>query len=236
MKLFRKSCSLKDCGFFIGFTDWHSHLLPGVDDGVQTMEESLQILSDYEALGVSEIWLTPHIMEDIPNTTSYLRKRFAELNSLYKGKVRLRLGAENMLDNLFEERFAKNDLLPIGERGDHLLVETSYFNPPMDLYGMLAMIMKKGFYPVLAHPERYGYMTEKNYCELKTMGVKLQLNIFSLTGAYGAEARKKAEWMLKNSLYDLMGSDIHHLSYWKRDIVKKTILKIHLSNLKDKSY
>lgn len=229
MKLFRKSCSLKDCGFFIGFTDWHSHLLPGVDDGVQTMEESLQILSDYEALGVSEIWLTPHIMEDIPNTTSYLRKRFAELNSLYKGKVRLRLGAENMLDNLFEERLAKNDLLPIGERGDHLLVETSYFNPPMDLYGMLAMIMKKGFYPVLAHPERYGYMTEKNYYELKTMGVKLQMNIFSLMGAYGVIVQHKCRMLLAAKMYDFVGTDIHNIEMFMRFT---TIPKNHASEYK----
>ena len=73
MWLFKKKIRLKDSGFFQGFIDWHCHLLPGVDDGVQTMEESLQILSFYEQLGVSEVWLTPHIMEDIPNTTEGLK-------------------------------------------------------------------------------------------------------------------------------------------------------------------
>ena len=69
---FRKKQTLEESGFFRGFTDWHCHILPGVDDGVLTMDESLQILAEYERLGVKEVWLTPHIMEDIPNTTEKL--------------------------------------------------------------------------------------------------------------------------------------------------------------------
>ena len=83
-----------------GFIDWHSHILPGVDDGVQTMEDSLAILRRYEELGVAEVWLTPHIMEDIPNTTDELRQRFAELQSAYTGHVQLHLGVENMLESI----------------------------------------------------------------------------------------------------------------------------------------
>ena len=112
---FRKRISLQDSGIFSGFTDWHSHILPGVDDGVRTMGESLEILRLYEKLGVRSVWLTPHIMEDIPNTTAHLRKRFAELQASYSGSVELHLAAENMLDGLFEERLEKNDLLPLGE-------------------------------------------------------------------------------------------------------------------------
>lgn len=81
---FRKRISLADSGIFREFTDWHCHLLPGVDDGVQTMEESLQILSLYEQLGVKDVWLTPHIMEDMPNTTSVLKARFEELKLFIK--------------------------------------------------------------------------------------------------------------------------------------------------------
>ena len=92
----------------IGFTDYHSHILPGVDDGVQTMDESLEILRLYEEQGIKSVWLTPHIMEDIPNTTAHLRDRFAELQAAYTGGVQLHLAAENMLDNLFEERLGEN--------------------------------------------------------------------------------------------------------------------------------
>ena len=141
---FSKKQTLAESGFFKGFTDWHCHILPGVDDGVQTMDEALAILAEYERLGIEEVWLTPHIMEDIPNTTAHLRHRFAELQAAYTGNVALHLAAENMLDPLFEQRLAAGDLLPLGPDGNRLLVETSYFNPPVDLYGMLERIKSAG--------------------------------------------------------------------------------------------
>lgn len=208
---FRKRRTLAEAGFFRGFTDWHSHILPGVDDGVRTMREALELLRRYEELGVKSVWLTPHIMEDIPNETAFLRERFAELRRSYSGAVELHLAAENMLDALFEERLAKNDLLPIGDRGDHLLVETSYFNPPMDLRGMLERIKAKGYHPLLAHPERYVYMSDRDYRNLKAAGVKFQLNIPSLAGLYGTTVEAKAETLLTNAMYDLEGSDTHAL-------------------------
>lgn len=206
---FSKHVSWRESGVFQGFTDWHSHLLPGVDDGVRTLQESLDILRTYEALGVRTVWLTPHIMEDIPNTTDALRARFAALRSAYQGSIDLHLAAENMLDSLFLERLAQRDLLPLGEQGDHLLVETSYFNPPMGLTHILQQIKDKGYHPVLAHPERYVYMGEENYRQLKAMGIKFQLNLFSLGGGYGKTARKKAKQMLKQGMYDVVGSDLH---------------------------
>ncbi len=224
MWFFRKHTSLADSGIFRGFTDWHCHLLPGVDDGARTMEESLQILSLYEKLGVNEVWLTPHIMEDMPNTTSALKARFEELEAAYQGNIVLHLASENMLDNLFEERLAKNDLLPLGKDGKHLLVETSYFNPPMGLSNILLRVKSKGYYPALAHPERYNYMDESNYRQLKGLNVKFQLNLFSLAGAYGAGVRKKAGWLMKNGFYDLAGSDMHGLAILEDDLYKKRIL------------
>lgn len=206
---FSRRIPLRDSGIFNGFTDWHSHILPGVDDGVRTMEESLEILRLYEGLGVKTVWLTPHIMEDIPNTTARLRERFAELQAAYSGPVTLHLAAENMLDNLFEERLERNDLLPIGGNGDHLLVETSYFNPPMGLHDILRRIKAKGYHPVLAHPERYVYMGEPDYRRLKDMGVKFQLNIPSIAGMYGCHIREKALRLLCDNAVDYTGTDIH---------------------------
>lgn len=190
-------------------TDWHSHILPGVDDGVGTMEEALAILAEYERLGIVAVWCTPHIMEDIPNRTAMLRERFAELQEQWKGAVELHLAAENMLDNLFIERLEAGDLLPLGPKGDHLLVETSYFNPPMHLYETLARIQSAGYYPVLAHPERYVYMSDKEYEKLRSTGVKLQLNLLSLTGIYGKTAQQKARELRKKEMYEFAGSDLH---------------------------
>jgi len=95
---FRKKHSLADSGIFAGFTDWHSHILPGVDDGVQTMDEALDILVLYEKIGIKAVWFTPHIKEDVPNKTAHLKERFAELQAVYEGSVRLHLAAEYMLD------------------------------------------------------------------------------------------------------------------------------------------
>lgn len=221
---FRKRVSLQDSGIFNGFTDWHCHILPDVDDGVRTMGESLEILHLYEKLGIKSVWLTPHIMEDIPNTTAHLRKRFTELQASYSGTVELHLAAENMLDNLFEERLEKNDLLPLDKNGDHLLVETSYFNPPMDLYGILERIKAKGYYPVLAHPERYVYMEKKDYQMLKKLDIKFQLNLFSLVGTYGRSVQRKAEWLLKNNMIAYRGSDIHHAETFHNLIIRRKII------------
>ena len=206
---FRKRQTLEESGFFRGFTDWHCHILPGVDDGVQTMDETLQILAEYERLGVKEVWLTPHIMEDIPNTTEELKSRFTELKAVYQGSVMLNLASENMLDNLCEERLEKNDLLPIGKDGKHLLVETSYFNPPMGLNNILLRIKAKGYYPILAHPERYLYMNDSDYQRLKSMNIQFQLNQFSLFGLYGKDVQKRSKALQKSKTYDYIGSDLH---------------------------
>jgi tyrosine-protein phosphatase YwqE len=223
----RKQINLKENGFFAGFTDWHSHILPGVDDGVRTMEESLEILRLYEESGMKSVWLTPHIMEDVPNTTAHLRERFSELQQAYTGSVELHLAAENILDNLFEKRLEQGDLLPLGERGDHLLVETSYFTPPMNLYGILERIKSKGYYPVLAHPERYLYMGDGEYRCLKDMGVKFQLNLPSIAGVYGRTVRKKAEELLNKRYYNLSGTDIHRYEMFRKligtDIAKGVV-------------
>ena len=211
MWLFRKKLTLEESGFFRDFTDWHCHILPGVDDGVQSLDEALQILAEYERLGIKKVWLTPHIMEDMPNTTRHLRERFNELKAAYQGNVVLKLASENMLDNLFEERLNKNDLLPIEKDDKHLLVETSYFNPPIGLHNTLLRIKSKGYFPILAHPERYLYMDDNEYKRLKTMGVKFQLNLFSIMGLYGKEVKKKAKSLKSRRMYEYIGTDLHRV-------------------------
>ena len=196
MWLFHKTTVLSRSGLLKGMVDCHSHLLPGVDDGVQSMEESLQILREMEQQGIRRVWLTPHIMEDIPNETLALQRKFRELLQQYRGAVELKLAAEYMLDNLFEERLEKEDLLLLEEGKRFLLVETSYFNPPMDLLSVLQRIQKKGYYPLLAHPERYEYMQKEDYNTLKEEHISFQLNLPSLAGMYGKHVQKKAECMI----------------------------------------
>lgn len=217
---FSKKTRLIDSGMFDGFTDWHSHILPGVDDGIKTIDSSLAVLKRYEEANVKKIWLTPHVMEDYPNTPEELRKRFSELKDAYKGSIELRLAAENMLDSIFGERLEENRFLTIGESGDHLLVETSYFDPPYGMEDMISGAMSKGYNLLLAHPERYRYMDEHDYYKWKQRGLKFQINYISLVGGYGETARKKAEWLLKEGMVDVCGSDIHRLSFFDESVAK----------------
>lgn len=200
-------------GFFEGFTDYHCHILPGVDDGFKTVEDSLAALAEYEKAGVQTVWLTPHVMEDMPNTVEMLQKRFEELKTAYTGPITLNLASENMLDNLFGERLEKGELLPLP--GNSLLVETSYYNPPMDMDGLLNKIQAKGYRIVLAHPERYIYMSDGDYEKYHSEGVRFQLNLGSLIGTYGGSAKAKAEKLLRKRYYSYVGTDLHSMHLWE---------------------
>ena len=217
---------------FKGYVDCHCHILPGVDDGVSSAEDSLKILSAYHDAGVSEVWLTPHVMEDCPNTPDALRERFEYLKALIDEKgvevPSLHLAAENMMDGLFVERLSQADVLTHFPR--HLLVETSYYNPPFDLDDILRRVRSKGYFPILAHPERYLYMGGKDYERLKSDGVKFQLNLSSLVGFYGNTARKKALKLLSQGCYDYTGTDLHRYSmleaYLEAQVDEKVLLKV----------
>ena len=205
--LFGKKYSMLSAALLEGATDAHSHILFGVDDGISALEESLETLRFYEEAGLKTLWLTPHIMEDVPNTTEGLRGRFEELKAAYDGRIKLRLAAEYMLDNLFEERLSSGDLLTHGE--GYVLVETSTWAPPIDLWGILEKIKAAGYRPILAHPERYRYMGMPDYRKLRSLGVVLQLNIPSIVGSYGESVRKKASALLRGGFYSMAGSDCH---------------------------
>ncbi len=214
---FRHKTGLAGSGVLDGMSDCHSHLLPGVDDGVRSLPETLQTLGEMEAQGVAEVWLTPHVMEDVPNTTAGLRERFRRVQAAFRGAVRLRLAAEYMLDGLFVERLEGDDLLPLEKGGRRcLLVETSCFGPPTDLHGLLRRIRLKGYHPLLAHPERYAYMRMPDYEALKADGVLFQMNLPSLAGMYGREAEARAGTLLGRGMYDLAGSDTHSAACFRR--------------------
>lgn len=197
-------------GVLNGATDSHCHILFGVDDGVRTLEEALSVLKYDEEAGITDVWCTPHIMEDTANESSALTARFDELKSHYKGSVNLHLAAEYMLDTVFEQRFRDRDLLTIGE--EKLLVETSTIAPPVNMYDTFREILSAGYRPLLAHPERYRYLNEASYERLIRQGVFFQLNLPSLVGFYGQTAKDKAEWMLSKGFYTQVGSDCHRLS------------------------
>ena len=232
MWLLSNKISVIESGLLEGFRDCHCHLLPGVDDGVQEMDEAMQILEEWDRDGVKEVWMTPHIMEDVPNEAGSLRDKFEDVTAFFIGNIKLHLAAEHMMDGLFVRRLEKNDVMPIGKDRDQLLVETSYYTPPMNMTHIIEQVKARGYEPILAHPERYLYMDKMDYRRWKQRGVLFQLNVPSLVGAYGPEVRRKADWLLKEDMYDYCGTDTHSIDqvrmFLNSEISKKIVKKVKL--------
>lgn len=212
--IFNRKCSVEESGLLGLVEDRHSHILYGVDDGVKTAGESAALLEWLYGLGLKSLWLTPHVMEDIPNTTDALRLRMEELVAAVKPCPELHLAAEYMIDNLFLGRLESGDLLCMED--GQVLVETSTWSSPFDLPDILSRVMSAGYRPVLAHPERYRYMEMEDYGRLAGMGVRLQLNLPSLLGYYGDTVQAKARKLLSDGLYSFVGSDCHGLGILRK--------------------
>jgi tyrosine-protein phosphatase YwqE len=225
----RKKQSFMTSGVLNGATDSHCHILFGVDDGVRTLEEALSVLKYDEEAGITDVWCTPHIMEDSAPETATLKARFEELQQAYDGPVRLHLAAEYMLDTVFEQKFRDRDLLTMDN--DTVLVETSTWTPPVGLYETFREIQSAGYRPLFAHPERYRYLNEPSYERLRKLGIHFQLNLPSLVGFYGDTAQQKAEWLLNQGYYTEIGSDCHrfrliHEQFERKVLSKETIAKL----------
>lgn len=210
---FWRKHKLLESGIFKGATDIHCHVLPGVDDGSPDLNTSLELLEFMaEKIGFGKVWLTPHVMRDLHNTAEKVSAVFSQLKKAYHGPIELALASEYMMDEDFSHRLS-TDPLRLGH--EHLLVETSYMNPPSGLDKILMSVWEAGFRPLIAHPERYMYMGKKDYEHLKEFGFDFQLNIMSLSGYYGPRPKAVGFKLLEAGMYDYVGSDLHHLNVYQ---------------------
>jgi tyrosine-protein phosphatase YwqE len=207
--------------------DMHSHFIPGVDDGAQTMDDSLQLLQKMQALGYKKCITTPHIKMDIyPNSEEKLRRVFDQLQ---EEKVRAGIGievelaAEYYLDDTFAERLKERELLCFGKQR-YVLMEFSFTTPPVFEEDTFKRVLDRGYIPILAHFERYLYFHGKPEVaeKYRKMGVNTQINLLSLTGHYGPDIRKQAERMVDDCLFDFVGTDAHRIQHLQ-------LLEEHLS-------
>jgi tyrosine-protein phosphatase YwqE len=212
----KKSAPIIQINFEDIGVDFHAHWLPGVDDGCQSIEDSIHILSVFKELGYKKVYASPHIMGDkYTNTKSDLQNRFNEfkkLESVQSKDLELGLLAEYLLDEKFEDQLKANDFLTIGN--NYILVETSMNYEFPFVRDYIFELLKLGYKPIIAHPERYRYIyNEKNYIdiyeEMQSWGLEFQLNLFSLVGLFGEAAQKTAESLIDNELYSYVCSDIH---------------------------
>ena len=194
--------------------DIHSHLLPGIDDGAQTFEQTLDLVQALQGFGVSQFVTTPHIMHQVWDNTSesILLLKDQAIIELGKNdkKVPFRAASEYLMDEHFVKLFQTEKLLTL--KDNYVLVEMSYLNAPMQLYNILFDLQVAGYIPVLAHPERYAFYHNNfdEYLKLKRVGCLFQLNLLAVVGYYGEPIAKKAEQLLQKGMYDFVGSDVHH--------------------------
>lgn len=214
LKLFQKN--LPD-GFFQGCTDMHSHILPGVDDGSGSVEDSMKAIRYMEGLGFEKMRLTPHFMETYPdNVKDVIEAKFQAFKREVAGKtgIAFYLAAEHMIDSGFQAH-CENGFLTLND-DDLVLCETSYLMPAPDMSNALYEIMQNGYQPVIAHPERYQYAGKERYERWKDRGYLFQLNLLSLSGAYGGDVCEKALDMLHKGMYDFVGTDLHRVDSFER--------------------
>lgn len=205
--------------------DVHSHFIPGIDDGAQTMEDSVSLIREFYQLGYKKVITTPHILADgYPNTTEIILKGLENVRVALKHEnipVQIEAAAEYYIDFDFGRKIEQEKLLTFGKSapnsisGNYLLFEVSYVNPPDNLEQIIFQLQLKGYKPVLAHPERYLFWAGnfEKYEQLKEKGVLFQLNINSLTGYYSPAARKVAEQLIEKNMIDFLGSDCHHAGH-----------------------
>jgi tyrosine-protein phosphatase YwqE len=223
--IFGKKYSIENSGLLRGMTDIHSHFLYGTDDGMQTKEETFAALDYFEQQGIQCVCFTPHIMENYPeNNSESLKRHFDNFIGEYTGNIDVRLSAEYMIDSRFESHLNNEENKPLTVADEYLLVETSCINPPLNFRKTLQNIKKKGYYIILAHPERYLYTDKNDYKKLTDDGfIFFQLNLLSPTGYYGKQARENAEYLLNNNFYSFTGTDIHNLESHKQAFNLKSL-------------
>ena len=199
---------------FIG-VDMHSHLLPGLDDGVQTMAESLACIKTLQNLGYRKLICTPHVISDMyQNDGKTILPKLKEVKAAWKENnidIAIEAAAEYMVDIEMEKLIPGDD--PLLTFGNNLiLIEMSYVAPSPNSERVIFELRVKGLQPILAHPERYVFYHNdfENYERFMDLGCLLQMNLLSLSGYYGKQIKLVAEKLLKNKMVDLLGTDMHH--------------------------
>jgi protein-tyrosine phosphatase len=197
--------------------EMHCHILPGVDDGLAQPDESLECLRRMAQWGIRQVIATPHISQDLhPNTSDDLRRRADDLRQRIEAEglpITFSVAAEYMLDELFVARLKADDLLSFGAER-YVLIETGWAVLPRQLSHWLFQLQVQGYRPILAHPERYRYFRPRPEAlgQLREQGCLLQLNSMSLVGRYGDEARRTAQYLIRQGWVDMVSSDLHRVA------------------------
>ncbi len=188
--------------------DIHTHLLPLVDDGSVSVENSLQMLKTLYESGVKHVILTPHYRGKYVASKKNLMEKFSEFKNLAQDiPVELYLGQEIFTDKKALDELTRGELLTLNE-SKYVLLEFDFYNK-CDIVESVYVAKIRGFIPIVAHPERYTYLTIDDLVEIKEIGGLVQINADSITKNANKLVKKRAKIMLKNNVVDFIASDSH---------------------------
>jgi len=219
LNIFRNKSNVADhlTDFSKVAVDMHSHLIPDIDDGVKSIEESLQLIRKFKELGYRKLITTPHILVDFyKNTPENIYRGLSEVKEAISKEgidIEIDAAAEYMLDDGFQNKLKAKQLLPVNNK--YVLIELPVFNEPPQLLNMIFDLQIDGYEVILAHAERYIYwLRDMNKFELlKDRNVYFQLNAVSLAGFYPSPVKNLAEKLIDLKMIDFLGSDMHNQTY-----------------------
>lgn len=214
--------------------DFHNHVLPGMDDGAKNMDDSMMMLRYFSELGIKKVIASPHSMADgfVNSTEKILSKRDEVRVEMQKRNIDIQFdaAAEYYMDELFIQKIDKRDLLTVGN--NYVLMELSYLSKPNNTAEVIYQLQVAGYNLILAHPERYPYYYEDSFAhfkDFKNRGVFFQINIGSLAGKYGRDAKYTAEKMINEGMVEFASSDLHTLGQF--DTLRECLKSKHLEKL-----
>ena len=198
--------------------DMHSHLIPGIDDGSKSMDETIGMLTKFENLGFKKVITTPHIMSDYFRNTPEIilggmEKVQAELKRINLN-IEFEAAAEYYYDETLMEKLKnKEKLLTFGD--NYLLFEFSFHSEPSQIDNLIFEMITQNYKSVLAHFERYVFLhgSIDKATEWREKGVNIQLNYNSLTGHYGPEVLKQARKLVDSGQIDFVATDCHRIEH-----------------------
>jgi tyrosine-protein phosphatase YwqE len=197
--------------------DIHSHLIPGIDDGSQTMDQTIAMLAKFQELGYKKVITTPHVMSDsFPNTSENILAGLEDVREEIKKvglTIEIEAAAEYYFDETFVAKIKAKDLLTFGD--NYVLLEFAFHSPPQYIDQMFFELQSRGYRPVVAHFERYMYYLGKidRAIEWRQKGINIQININSLFGHYGPDIKKQAERLIDAGEFDFIGTDCHRIEH-----------------------
>jgi tyrosine-protein phosphatase YwqE len=215
--------------------DLHMHVLPGIDDGAQNMQDSLALIDAHYRAGIRKIIATPHIRVDFfKNTEESIYNAWLQLTEVTKEQypdLTIQFAAEYFADDYFLTLLEKKEILPIS--GNYVLIETSLRHDQVYFRDILKEMILQGYQPVVAHPERYQawHVKPERYAEIYELGVIFQINILSIGGAYGPTEQITAERLIQQGWIGALGSDLHRVSQYK--YIKEAVENPYFKSLKD---